>query len=180
MPDTNYSGYYQHYKGGYYQRQLCGNSWTVLDTTSGKELAIYSAVNEDEYKHAAFARPVEEFEGTVEVDGKTVPRFRLIGADEKVRVVWYTYMCPMCGDQALPGKFSSKQILLDSREALTLDEFSCYSCRMDFEESVGEGWREAQSFSRNIRENSISVVPPLVARWRKDIETVARVAPTDE
>ena len=64
------SGYYQHYKGAYYQ---------VIDCARHSEteqwLVIYRALNGD---FGLWARPLEMFTENVEIAGELLPRFLFI------------------------------------------------------------------------------------------------------
>ncbi len=68
-------GKYQHYKGKFYE--VIG---TARHSETLEELVIYRALYESEEfgKNALWARPKKMFLETVTVDGKEVPRFRLI------------------------------------------------------------------------------------------------------
>lgn len=63
-------GIYQHFKGGRYQ--VIG---VAEHTESGEELVVYHALVGD---MALKVRPLAMFEERVEVNGESVPRFRII------------------------------------------------------------------------------------------------------
>lgn len=62
-------GIYEHYKGGRYE-VIC----VVRHCETMEDLVIYRPLYED---GALWARPLEMFIETVEVNGKKVPRFKL-------------------------------------------------------------------------------------------------------
>lgn len=68
------SGLYQHYKG---------NKYVVLGTARHsetlEELVVYVTLYENS-EGPVWVRPLAMFTGTVEVDGKTVPRFKKLAA----------------------------------------------------------------------------------------------------
>lgn len=59
----------KHYKGGYYNLLMNGTH-----TETGEELVVY-----EDNKGSRWIRPAEMFHEAVEVEGKVVPRFELIG-----------------------------------------------------------------------------------------------------
>ncbi|MFH1583214.1 MAG: DUF1653 domain-containing protein [Candidatus Falkowbacteria bacterium] len=63
-------GRYQHYKGGKYE--VVG---IASHSETGEELAIYRALYGD---RKIWARPLAMFLNEVEIEGKKVPRFKLI------------------------------------------------------------------------------------------------------
>ena len=67
-------GIYQHFKGNRYQ---------VVDTArhseTGETFVVYRALYGD---HVLWLRPLEMFVQTIERDGKSVPRFKLVQADD--------------------------------------------------------------------------------------------------
>jgi len=67
-------GYYQHYKGQHYQVLDVG-----LHSESKETMVIYRALYGD---FGIWLRPVNMFSEDVMVEGKKVPRFRFIKADE--------------------------------------------------------------------------------------------------
>ena len=69
-------GKYRHFKGKYYEVIGVGHHSETLE-----ELVIYRALYDSaEFgKNALWARPVESFIGSVEKDGKKIPRFKYIG-----------------------------------------------------------------------------------------------------
>jgi hypothetical protein len=72
-------GRYQHYKGGYYQViGVAKHSETLED------LVVYIHEGKDSFgrEDALWVRPLAMFMETVEKDGKTLPRFRLIEPDK--------------------------------------------------------------------------------------------------
>ena len=70
-------GIYQHYKGPKYR------VYSLARHTETEELVVvYEALYETglEAVHKLWVRPLDMFTETVEVDGETIPRFRLIEA----------------------------------------------------------------------------------------------------
>lgn len=70
------NGIYKHYKGKYYAViGICHHSETL------EELVLYVMFDERPPfgKDSLWARPVDNFMGTVEVNGKKVPRYEYIG-----------------------------------------------------------------------------------------------------
>lgn len=65
-------GTYRHSKSGKLYEVL----GVALQTETDKQLVIYQPLYECE--HELFARPYDMFVGTVEIDGKIVPRFEKI------------------------------------------------------------------------------------------------------
>ena len=57
---------YKHYKGGVYDFIT-----QAFDSDTGEEKAVFRNVETG----VAWIRPLQEFQGTVEVDGQTIPRF---------------------------------------------------------------------------------------------------------
>lgn len=74
------TGIYRHYKGKDYQ--VIG---VALHTETQEKTVLYHALYDcpdlkDEYgDNPVFARPYAMFTGTIEYEGKTVPRFEYIG-----------------------------------------------------------------------------------------------------
>lgn len=67
-------GKYQHYKGKYYQvLEVARHSETL------EELVVYQLLYDD---YSWWVRPLKMFEEFVEVDGKLVPRFKLVEKTE--------------------------------------------------------------------------------------------------
>lgn len=69
-------GKYRHYKGKYYEViGLARHSETL------EELVVYKALydSKDFGKNALWVRPKKMFLETIIIDGKKVPRFRLVG-----------------------------------------------------------------------------------------------------
>lgn len=64
-------GKYRHYKGNEYEVIGVAKHSETLE-----EMVVYMALYGE---HALWVRPKKMFEETVEVDGKKVPRFQLIG-----------------------------------------------------------------------------------------------------
>lgn len=72
-------GKYQHYKGNYYEVLGIAKHSETLE-----EFVVYRALYDD---YQLWIRPLEMFLGMVEVEGREVPRFRLIeGSEEKFPV----------------------------------------------------------------------------------------------
>jgi len=70
-------GRYRHYKG---------NEYTVLGVARHSETLEEVVVYRQEYgDHGLWVRPTAMFAETVVVDGKTVPRFAILGADATAR-----------------------------------------------------------------------------------------------
>lgn len=67
-------GRYRHYKGKEYT--VLG---VALHSETQEELVVYRQEYGD---HRLWVRPKQMFLETVEVDGKTVPRFRYVGGQE--------------------------------------------------------------------------------------------------
>ena len=70
-------GIYQHYKGPKYR------VYSLARHTETEELVVvYEALYETGHEavHKLWVRPLDMFTETVEVDGETIPRFRLIEA----------------------------------------------------------------------------------------------------
>ena len=71
---TIQKGVYEHYKGGLYQ---------VLEVARHSEteelLVVYRTLYGD---YSMWVRPLDMFQQSVEVDGKVVPRFRLVESSE--------------------------------------------------------------------------------------------------
>ena len=68
-------GIYQHYKGPQYEViGTCHHSETL------EELVVYRSLYDCETygDRALWVRPLEMFTGTIEIDGKILPRFRKI------------------------------------------------------------------------------------------------------
>lgn len=65
-------GTYRHYKGGEYEVLGVGRHSETLE-----ELVVYRALyeSEDFGKDAIWVRPLHMFTDSVEVDGKSIPRF---------------------------------------------------------------------------------------------------------
>jgi hypothetical protein len=64
-------GRYRHYKG---------NEYTVLGVARHSETREELVVYRQEYgDHSLWVRPKQMFLGTVEIDGKDVPRFQWVG-----------------------------------------------------------------------------------------------------
>jgi len=63
-------GKYEHYKGNQYEIIGIAKHSETLE-----ELVVYRNVNDE---HDVWARPLKMFLETVEIDGKKVPRFKLI------------------------------------------------------------------------------------------------------
>ncbi len=63
-------GKYQHYKGNFYE--VIG---IAKHSETKEELVVYRALNDS----SLWARPKSEFLETVNIDGKEVSRFKLIG-----------------------------------------------------------------------------------------------------
>lgn len=63
-------GYYQHYKGQHYEVIGLGEH-----SESGEALVFYRALYGE---FGLWARPLEMFTETVDIDGETVPRFRYV------------------------------------------------------------------------------------------------------
>ncbi|MCH8536904.1 MAG: DUF1653 domain-containing protein [Alkalimonas sp.] len=64
-------GYYQHYKGPYYQ---------VLDVARHSETEEWLVIYRPMYgEQALWARPVAMFNELVDLQGQQVPRFRFLG-----------------------------------------------------------------------------------------------------
>lgn len=70
-------GIYEHYKGKKYRVIDVGKHSETLE-----DLVIYEALYENKISNV-WVRPLEMFTETIEIDGKKVPRFKYIGADEK-------------------------------------------------------------------------------------------------
>ena len=64
-------GLYVHYKGNEYLLMAVGKIESSLE-----DVAIYRAAEGDSW----WARPLSEFTAEVQVNGKSLPRFRFIGA----------------------------------------------------------------------------------------------------
>lgn len=74
--DLIIGGIYQHYKGkNYIVQELARHSETL------EWMVVYECLYENE-SAKIWVRPLQMFTETVEVDGKTVPRFKYIG-DQK-------------------------------------------------------------------------------------------------
>ncbi|MCK4521028.1 MAG: DUF1653 domain-containing protein [Nanoarchaeota archaeon] len=69
-------GKYQHYKGNFYEVIGVARHSETLE-----ELVVYKALYDSEEfgNNALWVRPKEMFLGTVNVDGKEVPRFKFVG-----------------------------------------------------------------------------------------------------
>jgi len=66
-------GVYQHYKGQYYE--IIG---VAKHSETLQELVVYRALYGE---YGLWVRPAEMFCEQVEVDGKSVPRFRFVGTE---------------------------------------------------------------------------------------------------
>ncbi len=64
-------GKYQHYKGKYYQVLGVAKHSETLE-----ELVVYQALYDEQ---AFWVRPLKMFEEFVELDGKSMPRFKFVG-----------------------------------------------------------------------------------------------------
>jgi hypothetical protein len=70
-------GRYQHYKGQYYE--LLG---VVIHSETEEELVLYKPLYSKDGRPARlWVRPYDMFFEQIEKDGKTVPRFKYVGAD---------------------------------------------------------------------------------------------------
>lgn len=70
-------GIYKHYKGNNYQVIDC-----AIHTETGEEMVIYKALYETKHNNGGlWARPLTMFAENVQVEGKTVPRFKFIGTN---------------------------------------------------------------------------------------------------
>lgn len=67
-------GIYQHYKGPKYEALRAVHHSETLG-----ELVLYRALDDNSY----WVRPLKMFLENVEIDGKVVPRFKLIKSDDK-------------------------------------------------------------------------------------------------
>jgi hypothetical protein len=74
MQDLKIGGLYEHYKGKHYRVH-----GTVRHSETKEELVLYETLYDTPYGNM-WVRPKAMFLGMIEVDGKEVPRFRLIGA----------------------------------------------------------------------------------------------------
>ncbi|WP_408096039.1 DUF1653 domain-containing protein [Peredibacter sp. HCB2-198] len=78
VEDLVLGGVYQHYKGkNYLVRDLARHSETM------EWMVLYECLYENE-EGRLWVRPLKMFLETIELDGKTVPRFKYIG-DQKGR-----------------------------------------------------------------------------------------------
>ena len=68
-------GVYKHYKGKLYRVLGVAKHSETLE-----ELVVYEALY-DNLESKLWVRPKKMFEETIELDGKTVPRFKYIGND---------------------------------------------------------------------------------------------------
>ena len=66
------AGLYQHYKGGFYEVTGVAKHSETLEL-----MVVYRAQSKD---HGLWVRPFEMFKEHVEVDGKSVPRFKFLHA----------------------------------------------------------------------------------------------------
>jgi hypothetical protein len=71
-------GRYRHYKGGEYV--VVGEA---LHTETEETLVLYHAVRDGVVGERMFARPELMFAETVEIDGRTIPRFAPLGSDSQ-------------------------------------------------------------------------------------------------
>ncbi len=63
-------GIYKHYKGNLYRVLGVGRH-----TESGEEVVVYQSLYGD---YGLWVRPRAMFEGTIEIDGKAIPRFMYV------------------------------------------------------------------------------------------------------
>ena len=68
------TGTYEHYKGKRYE--VIG---TATHTETGEQMVLYKALYKDDFQEGAlWVRPLAMFKENVTVNGKSVPRFRLL------------------------------------------------------------------------------------------------------
>ena len=67
-------GIYQHYKGNVYQVVD-----VVRDSETVEEMVLYKPLYKSEqFKNQMWVRPLKMFMETIEIEGKDIPRFKLI------------------------------------------------------------------------------------------------------
>jgi hypothetical protein len=74
-------GYYEHYKGKFYEVIGVANHSETLE-----KLVVYKALYDMKNfgKDSLWVRPLEMFQETVNIDGREVPRFKYIGTDSPI------------------------------------------------------------------------------------------------
>lgn len=85
--DDMYSRYHRHYKGGLY---------FLIDrathTETEEEMVVYNAFDQSK----VWVRPAAMFDGTVEVDGQQVPRFRRLSREDHIPELRKSCRCKTC------------------------------------------------------------------------------------